>query len=196
MSSGIHDVVIVGGGHNSLVAAAYLARAGKKVVLVEADLRSPSVHHELRIENTTGVSDFLSGNDDLAGLVRQPQGELFDAMTAGPIPPNPAELIVGERFDRMTALLRDTYDHVIFDSPPVLGLADAPLIAEKVEGCIFVVEANAIGSHSVQSAISRLSVNAKRVFGTILTKYSSSGSPFSYDYAYGYGYGPDEPEKA
>lgn len=181
---------------SSLALTRSLGRAGKKVILVEADLRSPSVHQELGFKNTHGTSDFLAGEDDYRKYLHRSDDNLFDAMSGGPVPPNPAELIVGERFDRLIALLREEYDHVIFDSPPVLGLADAPLIAEKVEGCVFVVEANAIGSNSVQSAVSRLSINARRIYGTILTKYSAGSSPFSYDYTYGYGYGETAPQQA
>lgn len=177
---------------SSLALARTLSRSGRSAILLDGDMRSPSVHHELGLANTQGLSDFLSGEDDLHRLISRAEGADFHAMTAGPVPPNPAELMMSGRFEELLARLTKTYDHVIVDSPPVLGLADAPLIAEKVEGVIFVVEANGLGPQSIRPAITRLAANAGRIFGTILTKYEATSSPFSYDYAYGYGYGSSE----
>jgi len=177
---------------SSLALAHTLSRSGRSVILIDGDMRSPSVHQELGLRNERGLSDFLSGDEDLTRLILRSAEGNFDAMSAGPVPPNPAELMMAGRFDELLGRLRTSYDHVIVDSPPVLGLADAPLIAEKVEGCIYIVEANNLGPQNIRPAIARLAANAGRIFGIILTQYQAGSSPFNYDYAYHYGYGAEE----
>jgi len=88
--------------------------------------------------------------------------------------------------------LLETYDHVVIDSPPVLGLADAPLIASHVEGIIYAVESHGIRSTQVKTALTRLRSSKAHVFGGVLTKFDSKKAHYGYDYDYGYGYGRDE----
>src|SRR5690606_18198392 len=108
---------------------------------------------------------------------------------AGPIPPNAAELLTGHRLQLLISRLLETYDHVVIDSPPVMGLADAPLIASRVEGVIYAVESHGIRSSLVKTAFQRL-VNANaRILGAVLTKFEARKAHYGYGYEYGYGYG-------
>ena len=115
-------------------------------------------------------------------------------MSAGPLPPNAAELLTGTRLATLIERLLVDYDHVIIDSPPVLGLADAPLIASRVEGVIFAVESRGIRSGLVKTALNRLAGANARIFGGVLTKFEAKKAHYGYGYGYeyGYGYGRDD----
>lgn len=173
-----------------------LGRTKRRVILIDADMRSPSVHHLLGIPNDRGISNYLAGDDDLDNLILQSQREPIAVMTTGPQPPSAPELLSNDRFRGLIAELLKRFDHVIFDIPPVMGLADAPLIASAVEGIVFVVEANGTHVSMAKVALSRLSNANGRIFGAVLTKFDAKRGliGYGYDYGYGYGYG-DTPQK-
>jgi Mrp family chromosome partitioning ATPase len=108
-------------------------------------------------------------------------------IAAGPQPPNTARLLMGDGLRELIGRLLGEFDHVIVDSPPVMGLADAQLVAEAVEGVIFVVEAGATPTGAAQSALQRLREARAQFLGAIVTKLNTSRQPFAYDYGYGYG---------
>ena len=175
----------------ALALATTLARAQRKVILVDGDMRSPSVHHLGGVSHDRGLSNFLSGQDDIATLTFPMTDLGFTAMSAGPIPPNAAELLTGNRLSLLIERLLDTYDHVVIDSPPVMGLADAPLIASRVEGVIYAVESHGIRSSLVKTALGRLASANAHIIGGVLTKFEARKAHYGYGYEYGYGYGRD-----
>lgn len=180
----------------SLALATTLARAQRKVILVDGDMRSPSVHHLGGVSHDRGLSNFLSGQDDIDALTF-PMTELgFTAMSAGPLPPNAAELLTGNRLSLLISRLLEVYDHVIIDSPPVMGLADAPLIASRVEGVIYAVESHGIRASMVKTALNRLAGANARVIGGVLTKFEARRAHYGYGYEYGYDYGRKADPKA
>ncbi|WP_168355981.1 GumC family protein [Sphingomonas gei] len=166
-----------------------LARIGRSVILVDGDMRSPSVHVLLDIPNARGTSNFLAGEDDVATMVVWVPGLGINAMPAGPQPPNAAELLNSSRLQLLIDRLLETHDHVIIDSPPVLGLADAPLIGSQVEGVIYAVEANGARSSIIRAATARLRSANVNLLGAVLTKFDAKKAHFGYGYEYGYGYG-------
>lgn len=180
----------------ALALATTLARAQRKVILVDADMRSPSVHHFGGVNHDQGLSNFLSGQDNIEALTFQMTELGFTAMSAGPIPPNAAELLTGNRLSLLVSRLQETYDHVVIDSPPVMGLADAPLIASRVEGVIYAVESHGIRSTMVKTALARLASANAHVIGGVLTKFEARRAHFGYGYEYGYGYGRQREAKA
>lgn len=167
--------------------ATTLARSDRKVILVDGDMRSPSVHHLGGTNHDLGLSNFLSGRDDIEALTFSMPNLGFTAMSAGPIPPNAGELLTGNRFSVLMAKLLETYDHVVVDCPPVMGLADALLITSRVEGVIYVVEANGTRVSVVKSALARLTGANARLFGGVLTKFEARKAHYGYEYGYGYG---------
>lgn len=175
----------------SLALATMLARSGKRVILIDGDMRSPSVHHLGNVDHDHGVSNFLAGADDYKSAIFRMDDLGLDAMSAGPIPPNAAELLTGPRMRQLIDRLHEDYDHVVVDSPPVMGLADAPLIAGHVEGVIYAVESHGIRSTQVKTALGRLQAARTRVFGAVLTKFEARKAHYGYGYEYGYGYGRD-----
>ena len=173
----------------ALALATTLARAQRRVILLDGDMRSPSIHHLGGVDHDRGLSNFLSGQDDIASLTFEMSDLGFTAMSAGPIPPNAAELLTGNRLSVLIERLLESYDHVVIDSPPVMGLADAPLIASRVEGVIYAVESHGIRSTLVKTALGRLASANARVIGGVLTKFEARKAHYGYGYDYGYGYG-------
>ncbi len=166
-----------------------LGRTGRTVVLVDCDMRSPSVHTLAELPNDRGVSSFLAGDDNLQAMVKRRDALEVAVLVAGACPPNAAELLSGPRLPAMIKQLLDHFDHVIIDSPPVVGLADAPLIGGQVEGVIYVVQANGARASLVRTAIERLSNASTHILGAVLTKFEAKQAHYGYGYDYGYGYG-------
>jgi succinoglycan biosynthesis transport protein ExoP len=180
----------------ALALATMLARGGKRVILVDGDMRSPSVHHLGGVSHDHGLSNFLAGQDDIAPLTFDMKDLGFTAMSAGPIPPNAAELLTGSRLSLLIERLHEHFDHVVIDSPPVMGLADAPLIASRVQGVVYAVESHGIRSTLVKTALARLASANAHIFGGVLTKFEARKAHYGYGYEYGYGYGRDKAAEA
>lgn len=178
----------------AIALATTIARSQRTVILVDGDMRSPSVHELAGVGHEKGLSNFLAGEDNLGSLTFDMEEFGFRAMTAGPIPPNAAELLTGDRLSRLIARLLESYDHVIIDAPPVMGLADAPLIGSRVEGVIYVVESHGIRSSMVKNALGRLASTQAHVIGAVLTKFEARKSFYGYGYEYGYHYGRGDTE--
>lgn len=166
-----------------------IAKTGARTILVDGDMRSPSVHANLGIRNDKGLSNYLAGTESLDALVREVNGEQIAILPAGPQPPNAAELLRGERFAALIGELRERFDYVVIDSPPVLGLADAPSIASRTEAAIYVIEAKAVKARIARRAIDRLHQARATIVGAVLTKFDARRAHFGYGYDYGYGYG-------
>lgn len=172
-----------------------LARVGKRVLLVDGDLRNPSMHRVVGVENERGMSNLLSGSADLASVVQRTRQENLFFIPCGPLPPNPAELWGGDRLHQFLVETRNNFDHVVFDGPPVLGFADAPMLAAAVSGTLFVLESRGTRRGQARGALRRLQVGRARLLGAVLTKFSAKSASYGgYDYAYDYHYGA-EPEQ-
>lgn len=172
----------------ALSLATTLARSGHSVVLVDGDMRSPSVHHLLNRDHDRGLSNYLAGDDAIDGLLTVADRYGFSAMTAGPLPPNAAELLTSDRLSMLLDRLLERFDHVVIDSPPVMGLADAPLIGNRVESVVYVVESHGIRSRQVRTALDRLTDAGARVIGAVLTKFEARRANLGYEYGYDYGH--------
>jgi len=172
----------------SVALAHSLARTSDRILLLDGDLRSPSCHKILGVRNERGLSNYLAGEEDWRDLV-QKTGSSLEFFSTGPPPPSAAELL---STDRMANLLRELaahYDHVIVDASPLLGLADVPLLARAVEGCVFVVETNGVSQRSLKGSLDRLRQANARLFGAVMTKYETRTTGYGNDYGYSYGYG-------
>lgn len=176
-----------------------LARVGKRVLLVDGDLRNPSMHRVVGIENERGMSNLLSGSADLAGVVRPTSQENLFFIPCGPLPPNPAELWGGDRLHQFLAETRNNFDHVVIDGPPVLGFADSPMLAAAVNGVLFALESRGTRRGQARGALKRLQVGRAHLLGAVLTKFSTKSAAYGYggyDYAYDYHYGAEPEAKA
>lgn len=166
-----------------------LAAVGRRVLLADGDLRNPSLHRVVGLENEAGMSNVLSGAE-LEGFVVKTSHPGLDFIPCGPLPPNPAELWGGDGMRRVLEQAMATYDHVIIDGPPVLGFADAPLLASVVGGTVFVLESRRTRRAQARGALRRLAMGNSHILGAVLTKFNSKSTPYGgYDYAYDYAYG-------
>lgn len=170
---------------SAMVLCHSIAKLGRRAILVDADMRNPSIHRMFSGENTHGLSTYLAGDDEIQSHIkRSPIGD-WDMLYAGPIPPNPSDLLSGERLAVLVARLGAQYDHVVIDGPPLLGFADGLLIAQVVEGVVYIVEAGGAKSGAIQSSLERLYQARATVFGVIMTKLRMASSDYSYQYTYG-----------
>jgi capsular exopolysaccharide synthesis family protein len=163
-----------------------IALLGRRVALVDADLRSPSLHKVFDKANGVGLSNVLAGAATLEAVLQQTDEPNLSLVTSGPLPPNPPELLGGEGFEQLMADLAGRFDIVILDGPPVLGLADAPLLASRTEATLLVVAAGSSRKDEIRSALHRLSATRANVLGTLLVRYDAR-SQDGYGYG-GYGY--------
>jgi polysaccharide biosynthesis transport protein len=173
----------------SFALALSMARSRRRVLLIDGDMRSPSVHHLLGISNARGLSNYLAGDDNLEGLIAPTAYESMSVMTAGPMPPSAPELLNGDRLDQLLADMAGMFDQIVIDAPPVMGLADAQLIGSKVEGVIYVVEFQSTQKSMARVAIGRLASANIHIAGAVLSKFDPRRAHFGYGYDYGYGYG-------
>ncbi|HYI41688.1 MAG TPA: polysaccharide biosynthesis tyrosine autokinase [Allosphingosinicella sp.] len=171
----------------ALALAQTLASLGASVLLIDADLRKPTFRGPS--STSQGLSSLLAGSEKVAECVHPTQMERLFLLPSGPIPPNPAELLASGRFKEILDEALQRFDHIVIDSPPVLGLADAPMLASSTEGTLMVIEAGAIRRAAALNAVNRLRASEARLMGAILTKFNAL--KVGYGYGYGYGYGED-----
>ena len=163
------------------------ARLGESVLLIDADMRKPSFSVPTGAEGV-GLSSLLASTDDLRKHITQTSVPNLFLLPSGPIPPNPVELLGGVRLREVLAEAESIFDIVIFDSPPVMGLADAPILASVVDASIFVVQAGRIRRPAALRALARLEQAGARIVGGVITKFDLKGASYGYGYGYGYGY--------
>jgi capsular exopolysaccharide synthesis family protein len=172
--------------------AIQFAQAGKRTLLIEADLRKPSLHRFLSLDNQIGLTNYLAGGGaqpvDIAKPTHIPN--LF-AIPAGPLPPNPAELLSSARMMELLTLAAEKFDQVIVDSPPLLGLADALIIGNLCEGTLLTVEMGSTPRGYVLGALKRLRGSRVHVLGSILTKLEARAGAYGYYRSYYYYYHTD-----
>ena len=179
-----------GGGKTTtaFAVAQYVARLGFRVLLVDADLRNPSLRALMGIEAAVGLSSLLTGATVLKETVQSTDIPNLFVIAAGPPAPNPAELLAGSRLPMLIAEGVAVFDMIIFDGPPVMGLADAPMIGASVAGCLVVIEAGRTSRGQLRQSLRRLSMAGAHVLGAVLTKYRAHHDPYGYGYGYGGAY--------
>lgn len=171
--------------------AASLARLNKRVVVIDADLRRPNVHRLVGVPNGKGVTEILAGEASIEAATARDVRDGIDVITAGRIPVNPTDLLASKQFADMLRELEKRYDHVMIDSAPVLGLADAPIVASQAERTLFVSESGRTRVRGAATALDRLSATGGKVVGVVLSRFDPEALGYSSEYEYGskYEYG-------
>jgi capsular exopolysaccharide synthesis family protein len=173
----------------SLAIARHFATMGLKVLLVDADLRNPSLHIKLACANEIGLSNYLTGNCAPPDAFQKTGIINLAFMASGPLPPNAADLLSNPRLLSLLSVGLEVFDLIVLDGPPVLGLADGPVLANAAAATVFVVGAGQAHLGQVRGAIKRLQFGRAVVIGTALTKFDAKSAGYGADYGYGYGYG-------
>ena len=177
--------------------AVALADAGKRVIVVDCDLRRPRIHRFFGLDHDLGITSVLLGDTALADAVRPAPGERrLAVLSSGPVPPNPSELLALRRFTELIDAFRTESDYVLIDSPPVLPVADARVISAVADVTFLVVTAERTSIGDVQRSVEILRQVDAPIFGTILNAIPNSRRlGYGYD-DYGYGYGTGSSSRA
>lgn len=164
------------------------AGLGKRVLLIDADMRRPTFTTPSAIGGLAGV---LAGLSSLDEAVKSTEHENLFLLSSGRNVPNPSEILGGDKLSALIESAREYFDYIVIDTPPVLGLADAPSIGARVDGTVVVVQSALLRTPSIRASIERLRGSGSRVLGVVLTKYtrSAAGGYGYYDYSYAYGSG-------
>ena len=173
-----------------------LSQTGAQVIVVDADLRKPRVNEIFNGEDGMGLSNYLSGHTELESVIRKTEIPNLFYIAAGPLPPNPSELIGSNLFKGMLESLGEQFDHIVIDSPPVLGFADAIILSTIVDGVILVVSGGKTPRETLQHAKEILhQVNAK-ILGVVINRVNIHRSDYGYYYyRYHYYYGKEGKKK-
>lgn len=177
-----------------------LADSGRRVALVDTDLRKPKVAEYLDIEGGTGLTDVLIGRARLADVLLPWGDRSMHVLPAGRIPPNPSELLGSERMQKLMNALSQEFDVVLCDAPPLLPVTDAAVLTQWTSGAIMVVSVGRTTTHQLEAALSTLDTVGAKVTGIVLSMVPTKGAD-AYGYGYGYGYGayqtaPSKPVRA
>ncbi|HWI52857.1 MAG TPA: CpsD/CapB family tyrosine-protein kinase [Symbiobacteriaceae bacterium] len=175
-----------GEGKSTTVAnlAVAFAQTGARVCLVDADLRRPTVAKLFGLDNWSGLTTALIGQAPLTECLRPTDVPGLSVMTSGPIPPNPAELLGSARMSTLLGQLTDSFDMVLVDSPPVLAVTDAAVLAPKVGGVLMVVRSGNVDHRQVTRAKEAIEAVKAKVLGVVLSAVQPEGRDGYYYYYY------------
>lgn len=163
-----------------------LAQSGADVVIIDCDLRRPRLHNHFDMENTHGLTNYLSGEKNTDLMMKPCPGlPRLKIVTSGPIPPNPAELLSSQEMKNLLQFLRGNFKHVIIDSPPAISFTDAAILSTLVDGVVLVAMAGKSSIHLMRRFKQRLANIGARIYGVVLNGIKSDSVEYGY---YGYGY--------
>lgn len=164
------------------------AELGLRVLLIDADLRRPSLHRVLDRENDKGLTDCLAGGVSPPKVFQDSGTEGLTFLASGTLPPNPAELLAGTKMMTLLTIATEKFDLVIVDGPPVAGLADAPMLSSMTVGTLLVVDATSTRTGMAKAALKRLYLARAQVIGAVINKLDRTSHRYGYGYGQGYDY--------
>ncbi|WP_159882495.1 CpsD/CapB family tyrosine-protein kinase [Paenibacillus puerhi] len=172
------------------LAVAY-AQADMKVVVIDADLRKPTMHHTFAVTNRWGLTSILSGQAQLSEVVQHTYVNNLSLITSGPIPPNPSEMLASKRMTALLEELKKVFDIILVDAPPTLAVTDSQIVATKCDGVLLVVDSGKVKRDMAIKAKANLDHVKARILGVVLNNMDRKNAE-SYYYYY---YGADESKK-
>jgi capsular exopolysaccharide synthesis family protein len=165
--------------------AVAVAQSGRRVILLDCDLRRPTIDKYFGLTNNEGLSSlFLNDTTTLESVMQSTKLETLKVITSGPIPPNPAELLDSNRMRRILDTLRSQADLLIIDSPPVLAVADASILGARCSGALLVIDAGRTRSDVSRRAVETLGKTGTKVLGVVLNRISTRRAASDYYYYY------------
>ena len=175
--------------------AVVLTQAGKSVLLIDCDMRNPTVHKNFNLSNKVGLSSCISMGTALADAVQKTNIEGLDALTAGVIPPNPSELLGSERMKNILQRAKEEYDYVLIDTPPVMPVTDALIVSRFVDGMILVIASAEVKVEMAREVKNQLVHSGANILGVVLNKVRSEHHGYGYGYYYYYGHEGEKHKK-
>ncbi|MBB4824903.1 capsular exopolysaccharide synthesis family protein [Sporosarcina luteola] len=174
----------VGEGKSTISAnmAIAFAQEGKKVLLVDADLRKPTVHYTFNQFISPGLTNILLGDWHVEDVVKESGVDRLQLITCGPIPSNPVELLSSTSMDKFLAEMKDKFEIVLFDAPPLLSIADAQILSAKCDGTIIVVSSGKTEKKNLKKVKEALQHSKAHVVGAVLNHYKLEKNHYFYDY--------------
>ncbi|WP_094549307.1 CpsD/CapB family tyrosine-protein kinase [Petroclostridium xylanilyticum] len=167
------------------------AQSGSRTLLIDADLRKPKVHRTFYLSNQKGMTNVLAQHDDYKQHIQKSAAENLDVLTSGPIPPNPSELLSSNSMKQFIEKVRQDYDIVLIDAPPVGTVTDAAILSTIVDGTMLVTASGQVEIEAAQRAKELLEKVKANIIGVVLNKLSKNAQG-NYYYYYYYYYGEDE----
>jgi capsular exopolysaccharide synthesis family protein len=186
-----------GDGKTTLAAnlAVSMAQSGKRVLLVDADFRKPWVHKKFGLSNQLGLSIALAGEIEVSQAIQESGIDGLWVIPCGPLPPNPAELLTSPRFKEVLDQLREQYDFVLVDTPPLLAVTDPAVVAPRVDGVLLTIRVSKNGRTQAERAKEILTTLDAKILGVVVNGLERKGSSMGYgyhDYSYGAAYGSQD----
>ena len=171
-----------GEGKSTVIAnlAVSFANLEKKVLLLEGDLRNPSVHRMFNISNINGLTDILLNNKNFAECVHCTEVKNLHILTCGAVPPNPSEILSSKKMKDFINELREYYDYIFIDTPPIGVVTDAGIISTYSDGCVFVVGSKQCDIEMAKIAKKRLEDVGANIIGAVLNKFEAEGNGYNY----------------
>jgi tyrosine-protein kinase Etk/Wzc len=169
--------------------AGIVAFSGKKVILLDLDMRRPKINKGFGVDNSYGMSTVLIGKSSVKDAIRKSEQEGLDFITAGPIPPNPSELIISERMQEIIEELKGEYDMVVIDTPPVGLVTDGVTLIKNADYPLYIFRADYSKKHFVQNVDRLINENGIKSLSVVLNGIDLDRSRYGYNYGYGYSYG-------
>lgn len=155
----------------------------QRVLLIDGDMRNPTIYKKLKINNSKGLSSILVGFCELGEAVKNVYPN-FDVLTSGPLPPNPAELLGSDNMSELLEVLGEYYDYIIIDTPPINIVSDALILAPKTDGLIMVMKQNVTTHEQMKKALGSIEFANVKLLGTILNGVKLESKQYSYKYKY------------
>ncbi|NHN34318.1 CpsD/CapB family tyrosine-protein kinase [Paenibacillus agricola] len=165
------------------VAVAF-AQTNRKVLLLDCDLRRPTQHHIFNISNQVGLTSYLSHQADLSEIMVSTSIPNLSVVLSGPVPPNPSELLASKRMTGLLNELREQYDMIIVDTPPIMAVTDSQIVATKCDGVLLVLDSGTVKREVALMAKQKLELVNAKILGVVLNKMSKKNTN-SYYYYYG-----------
>ncbi len=166
--------------------AVTLVQAGKRLLIIDADLRRPVQHKVFGLSNHRGLTNLLVGRGDLGEAVNRDVIPGLDLLTSGPIPPNPSELLGSPMMRDVLARAQEAYDQILIDSPPAVAVTDAAIMSSLVSGVILVVRSRVAQNEMALEARNLLEKAGARILGVVLNDVTYTGDDYRYYYYYGH----------
>ncbi len=176
--------------------AVVMAQLGRRVLLIDGDLRKPRLHEIFQVSNRFGVTNLLTGGGKIEEVFLRTAVPNLYVIPAGPCPPNPAELLASERMRDFLHQVRGTFEFVVIDSPPALAVTDATLIGHLVDGVLLCFAAGKVPREEIRACHDRLVRNEVRILGTVLNRYRSNQGRYGKRYQRYETYASENPEEA